>query len=72
MAICEVYGAEFDLDDTYWAISDYDCDIHGGMCPSCAQEYEDDCVGGSVDRGCEACGNPDYPRCKSSCSAFDD
>lgn len=26
----------------------------------------------SGDEGCDACGNPAYPECKSSCPLFDD
>ena len=30
-------------------------------------DYED-----GPEEGCEACGNPAYPECKSSCPIFDD
>lgn len=71
MAICENCGATYDPSDTYDAIRDYDADTHGGFCPDCAREYEDDVVGAPRDVGCDACGNPDYPACKDSCPTFD-
>ena len=35
-------------------------------------ELPDDDYEDSYDEGCAACGNPDYPECKSSCPLFDD
>ena len=32
------------------------------------EDYDDD----DGDVGCDACGNPAYPYCKSSCPLFDD
>ena len=33
-------------------------------------KYDDPGLNG--DYGCDACGNPAYPKCKASCNMFDD
>lgn len=37
-------------------------------CPECGELYKEE----DSDSGCAACGNPDYPDCKSSCGMGDD
>ncbi len=43
----------------------------GGREAEREEEYGDD-DDDDIEDGCIACGNPDYPRCKASCSMFDD
>lgn len=38
-------------------------------CPKC---YSDEDDFNDIEEGCRACGNPAYPKCKSSCNLFDD
>lgn len=71
---CPECGEELVLEDD----GDYYCDncmiyYH----PSIAKYYDDPSKCGNEPRsdgeqGCNACGNPAYPKCKSGCPLFDD
>ena len=57
---CPICGEEVTID----ADGDF-------YCESC-DAYYDSADSDSDEAGCIACGNPAYPKCKSSCPLFDD
>lgn len=62
---CPACGSKvkyLELDDLYECVN----------CGETMTDYESTHGFDNDDSGCAACGNPDYPNCKDSCSMFDD
>ncbi len=68
----EIPYGDYVIGDACWkcAVQQYNDTIKDELEAEREEDYGDD--DDDIEGGCRACGNPDYPRCKTSCSMFDD